>query len=760
VETRLALALLLLAALVIGWPWLSGRVTIPWDAKAHFQPQIQFLAQSLADGQSPFWAPYVFSGHPQIADPQSMIFAPPFLALALLNGAPSLRAVDTTVLAMLFLSGAALMLWFRDQHWHWAGGLLAALAFCYGASMAWRIQHTGQVLSLAYLPLAVLTYDRALARCSLLWGIAAGIATAAIVLGRDHVALLAVYLLGAFVVWRIAAAPQAGGALRAAWLPLSAAAVAALAIAAIPVLLTALFAGDSNRPAIDYLGAGRGSLHPALLLTLVAPDMFAAAGRMEDYWGPPSFAWQGTGLFVAQNMGVLYIGAMPLLLLVWAALRGDLWRREIRFFTCAAGLSLLYALGWYTPVFKIIYEVVPGIQLFRRPADAAFLIGGLGAILAGYGAHRLFSAPSSAFDPRAIRSMALLFVAACAAAIALGAWLDRTPRLLAPLTLAVTAFAAAGLALRLARGLLAAKPAVGVALLVTVTTIDLAYNNGPSSSSALPPTTYDVLEPRTSNATVGILKGSVVENDRRRDRVELVGLGFHWPNASLTHSLENTLGYNPLRLALYSKAVGAEDHVGLPEQRKFSPLFPSYRSTLANLLGLRFIASPVPIEEIDHTLRPGDLVLLARTSDGYIYENPGAVDRVHFATQARAADFGQMLRDGRWPAVDLSSTVLLERAPTQPSPHRRGQVRLVSYQNTEVILEVDSPDGGWAVLNDVWQPWWYVDLDGKPAELLRANVLFRAVAVPPGHHEVRFTFRPLQGGWAELRQKLASALQH
>jgi hypothetical protein len=745
---------------VIGWPWLSGRVTIPWDAKAHFQPQIQFLAQSLADGQSPFWAPYVFSGHPQIADPQSMIFAPPFLALALVNGAPSLRAVDTTVLAMLFVSGAALILWFRDQHWHWAGGLLAALAFCYGASMAWRIQHTGQVLSLAYLPLAVLTYDRALARCSLLWGIAAGIVTAAIVLGRDHVALLAVYLLGAFVVWRIAAAPQPGGALRAAFLPLSTAAVAALAIAAIPVLLTALFAGDSNRPAIDYLGAGRGSLHPALLLTLVAPDMFAAAGRMEDYWGPPSFAWQGTGLFVAQNMGVLYIGAMPLLLLVWAALRGDLWRREIRFFTCAAGLSLLYALGWYTPVFKIIYEVVPGIQLFRRPADAAFLIGGLGAILAGYGAHRLFSAPSIAFDPRAIRIMALLFVAACAAAIALGAWLDRTPRLLAPLTLAVTAFAAAGIAVRLARGLLAAKPAVGVVLLVTVTTLDLAYNNGPSSSSALPPTTYDVLEPRTSNATVGILKGSVVENDRRRDRVELVGLGFHWPNASLTHGLENTLGYNPLRLALYSKAVGAEDHVGLPEQRKFSPLFPSYRSTLANLLGLRFIASPVPIEEIDHTLRPADLVLLARTSDGYIYENPGAVDRVRFATQARAADFGQMLRDGQWPAVDLSSTVLLEGAPTQPSPRRRGQVSLVSYQNTEVILEVDSPDGGWAVLNDVWQPWWYVDLDGKPAELLRANVLFRAVAVPPGRHEVRFTFRPLQGGWAELRQKLASALQH
>ena len=148
--------MLLLAAIIIGWPWLSGRVTIPWDAKAHFQPQIQFLAQSLARGEQPFWAPYVFSGQPQISDPQSMIFSPPFLLLALLNSAPSLWAADTTLLAMVFVGGAALMLWFRDRGWHWGGALIAALAFGYGASMAWRIQHIGQVLSLAYLPITIL----------------------------------------------------------------------------------------------------------------------------------------------------------------------------------------------------------------------------------------------------------------------------------------------------------------------------------------------------------------------------------------------------------------------------------------------------------------------------------------------------------------------------------------------------------------------------------------------------------------------------
>jgi hypothetical protein len=241
-----------------------------------------------------------------------------------------------------------------------------------------------------------------------------------------------------------------------------------------------------------------------------------------------------------------------------------------------------------------------------------------------------------------------------------------------------------------------------------------------------------------------------VQNATRRDRVELAGLGFHWPNASLTHRLENTLGYNPVRLALYSAATGADDHVGLPDQRKFTPLFPSYRSKLADLLGLRFIATGVPIEEIDKSLKPGDMQLIARTADGYVYENPRAMDRVLFATQDQNADFARLLKDGAWPDADLRTTVLLQRAPTISALRPPGTARIVRYRNTEVLIEADSPSGGWVVLNDLWHPWWFADVDGRPAELLRANVLFRAVAVPPGKHRVRFVFRPLRGAWREL----------
>ena len=137
-----------------------------------------------------------------------------------------------------------------------------------------------------------------------------------IVLGRDQVALLAIYLLAAL---RPLAHPVGAGAARraarAACCRSGPVRSARCSLIAVPVLLTAMLAQESNRPSIDYVGAARGSLHPALLLTLVMPDVFGASGRMEDYWGPPSFAWPDTGLFIAQNMGELYIGAIPLLLL-------------------------------------------------------------------------------------------------------------------------------------------------------------------------------------------------------------------------------------------------------------------------------------------------------------------------------------------------------------------------------------------------------------------------------------------------------------
>jgi len=746
-------AVYLLAFAAMTWPWLLGRVSIPWDSKAHFLPQIQFLAQSLWAGELPWWNPYVFSGQPQIADPQSMIFSPPYLLLALVNSSPGPWAQDVTLLAAMAAGGVGMIVWFRDRSWHWAGAIVAALVFTFGAAMAWRIQHTGQVLSLAYLPWALLFLDRAIERGSTAAGSMAGLVSAFIVLGRDQVALLCVYLLATRAVWLWCSAERPAGRIASSIVPLVAGGIVGLAIVALPIVMTVLLAADSNRPAIDFAGAGAGSLHPAHLVTFVIPQLFGAAGDMEEYWGPPSFAWTGTGLFTAQNVGQCYVGAIPFLLIAGAAATGRLWDRDIRFFLLAFVVSVLYALGWYTPAFRALYEL-PGIDLYRRPADAVFLVGGLAAVLAGYATHVWFSEPWRRPSRTLCAAIAVLLAVATVAAIVFALRVDRLPRLGWPFALAAVSIGAALAVMAWSAPRIALQPWLAALGLAIVLAADLGYNNGPSSSSALPPATFDMLDPRGGNPVVEALRSRIVETPTRRDRVELAGLGFHWPNASMTHRFENTLGYNPVRLGLYTRATGAEDHVGLPDQRKFSPLFPSYNSRLADLLGLRWIATGAPVESMDKSLRPGDLALVQTIGSDFVYENRDALPRVIFATHAEGADFERMLASGQWPDFDPTRTVLLNASPSAaPAAARPGDARIAAYGQTRIVIEVSSLDGGWVVLNDVWHPWWQATVDGVETTIARANVLFRAVRVAPGHHTVVMEFHPLAGIWAGLASR-------
>ncbi len=331
-------------------------------------------------------------------------------------------------------------------------------------------------------------------------------------------------------------------------------------------------------------------------------------------------------------------------------------------------------------------------------------------------------------------------------------WLGHFRQALVPLGLGLIFIVLAIVVLAFVKRFAPHRSALAMLLLGVAISFDLGISNKPNESTAYPPETYDMLRPDTKNETIQLLKRKLAENTdpNQRDRVELAALGFAWPNAGLVHGFDHDLGYNPLRLKIYADASGAGDQVAIPEQRKFTPLMPSYRSVFSNLLGLRYIVTGVPAEQIDPRLKPGDLNFIAKTADGYVYENKQALPRVLFANSALSADFKHMLATGEWPAEDLSHTVLIERA-IEESSRRPGSARLVVYRNTEVIIETNSPDGGWIVLNDVWHPWWQVEVDGARAELLCANVAFRAVAVQPGSHIVKFSFHPFTGLWNQIK---------
>jgi hypothetical protein len=325
---------------------------------------------------------------------------------------------------------------------------------------------------------------------------------------------------------------------------------------------------------------------------------------------------------------------------------------------------------------------------------------------------------------------------------------------------------------------------------------DLATSNGPSESTGKPADrAQKALKLETTNETVTFLSRHVRRGTGTpwRDRIEVAGVGFDWQNMAEAHGLDQTLGYNPLRTDLVTRALGAGDYIAGYDQRTFSRLFPSYRCRLVDLLGLRFIATPVPIDVLDHRIREDDLHFVGRTRDTYIYENPHVLPRVLFAERATTADFERILADGHWPAFDPRKTVLLDRSESPVLKHRQPlrtmsssastgaalaspaqavqapvemdeppvvsaannrtiepEAVIARYQNTLVEIEVNTPRPGFLVLNDVWHPWWQATVDGISARIRRANVLFRAVPVPAGRHRVRFEFHPIAGALAEL----------
>ena len=65
---------------------------------------------------------------------------------------------------------------------------------------------------------------------------------------------------------------------------------------------------------------------------------------------------------------------------------------------------------------------------------------------------------------------------------------------------------------------------------------------------------------------------------------------------------------------------------------------------------------------------------------------------------------------------------------------------ITGYDLHRVSLDVDATRPAVLRLADMWYPEWKVTVDGKPERLLRADHVFRAVAVPAGRHKVEFRF--------------------
>jgi hypothetical protein len=341
---------LLLLVITVAWllaasRWIIAGTVVPWDAKNQFYAFFRFLASSFHDGYAPFWNPFHYGGHPSVADPQSLLFAPAFVFWALIDAAPSIRTFDLIVYAHLLIGGLSVGVLGWRAGWRTSASLLAAMVFMFGGPASGRLQHTGLILTYALFPLALLLLLVAMQRRSLTGAIAFGVVAAVLALGRNHEALLLCFVLAAVLTAQVAGAADRLRYLRErAAVMLTMGGVGAVLVAA-PLLLTMQFAALSNRPEVTIQSSLEGSLYPANFASLAVPNVFGSLESTQDYWGPNYDTLPEVGS-TDRSFNYLFVGVAPTIVLLWFGVAGGLLaRRDNRLMVGVLAVAALYTIG-------------------------------------------------------------------------------------------------------------------------------------------------------------------------------------------------------------------------------------------------------------------------------------------------------------------------------------------------------------------------------------------------------------------------------
>jgi hypothetical protein len=688
---------------------MPGRALYLRDISIEIIPYRSFWARSHGFA---LWNPYAFFGMPFAANPQLGAFYP-LNFLFLIN--PIEKGLVVYVIVHYLLAAFFTYLLFCEMDFSKETSALASVAFVFSGMFS-SLSNLIVLLSVAsWLPVAGWLALRSLKRRWLLNILGLAIIFSVQNFAGDPQVLASCILLCAALglgqIWK--SKPEKNVHLRL-FGGLAIALVLALVITSPQNFLTLEMLPRSNRAAgYSFEQFTLWSLSPQNLLTLFFPNNFLP---------PENILWLAGFLLLPSFLLSIYPGISVLLLGAFS-LRGN--RKIAALWLVMFGMGIFLALGKSNPFYRIFYEL-PLLKLIRIP-EKLFLISAFSlVVLAALGLEAIANKPLKVRSwfysiPFFAVGLLLIVTSFIVRGEALSAEVPLTAKHLLILS---SIFKSAAALLVLAGWILAAahikKPFVfplGLALIVFV---DLGG-------------AHFRLNPTTDSSFYHSVPKAVSDLDQLRPQ-----------------------GKEPLRIA----SVHPKRDELFGSARNVNQFYVMLRDWIDPFWGIYFQVDDVLakgsfyLSDIDlfhdilnTSLSPDKIygqcaVRQIYQADRGLVQPPGALDRAMVFYQAEnVPDREQAIKLWSSPQFHAEEKILLEGASAQAG-YPASPAQIVNYSNQEVMVKFNARTVGWLALFDTFYPGWRAYLDGKEQRIYRADVFFRAVAVPAGEHTVEFRYLP------------------
>jgi hypothetical protein len=252
------LVLALLPVIAYAPAWTEGRLLAPGDGTALHLPLRAAVWQAYARHEWPTWNGAQFCGAPLLAEYRAGALYPPMLLLSLL---PAAVAWQWLILFSLSAAGVLTYLYARRLHAGRAGAYVAGLSFALGPFLVGHLGDTPAVVAAPLLPLLLLAAEAYLERFSSLHAAGLAVSVALVLLaGSPEAACAAAVLLAG----RLVAAYLFADTRRPPPLRWTMFVVAAGILLSAPQVIPSLVAAGQAGPASAGAASGPASLPGAL----------------------------------------------------------------------------------------------------------------------------------------------------------------------------------------------------------------------------------------------------------------------------------------------------------------------------------------------------------------------------------------------------------------------------------------------------------------------------------------------------------------